>query len=65
MVTVVVLCLLVAKKAEFFFTQKLPKTIAVKRKKDLQLECMLSDPRPAVTWYLNGEPLEVDILSRV
>lgn len=48
-----------AKKTEYHFTQKLPKTAAVKRKKDLVLECMLSDPRPQVQWYLNGEPLEV------
>jgi len=44
---------------EYFFTQKLPKTAAVKRKKDLVLECMLSDPRPHVTWYKNGEKIEV------
>ena len=44
---------------EYFFTQKLPKTIPVKRKKDLVLECMLSDPRPSVTWTKNGEKLEV------
>jgi obscurin-RhoGEF protein len=47
-----------AKKTEYFFTQKLPKTATVKRKKDLSLECMLSDPRPQVTWYRNGEKLE-------
>ena len=51
------------KKVEYFFTQKLPKTMAVKRKKDLQLECMLSDPRPHVTWYKNGEKIEVTIVS--
>lgn len=47
------------KKVEYYFTQKLPKTMAVKRKKDLMLECMLSDPRPNVTWYKNGEKIEV------
>jgi len=47
------------KKVEYYFTQKLPKTMAVKRKKDLLLECMLSDPRPHVTWYKNGEKIEV------
>jgi len=31
----------------------------VKRKKDLLLECMLSDPRPHVTWFKNGEKIEV------
>jgi len=46
------------KKLEYHFTQKLPKTLPVKRKKDLQLECMLSDPRGEVTWYKNGEKLE-------
>ena len=51
---------------EYFFTQKLPKTMAVKRKKDLLLECMLSDPRPHVTWYKNGEKIEVGtVLSRL
>jgi len=50
---------LIGKKVEYFFTQKLPKTAAVKRKKDLLLECMLSDPRPHVTWFKNGEKIEV------
>ena len=48
---------------EYFFTQKLPKTMAVKRKKDLILECMLSDPRPHVTWFKNGEKIEVGRLK--
>ncbi len=36
----------------------------VRQKKDLVLECMLSDPGPQVKWLKNGEPLEVgaDIL---
>ena len=49
------------KRASFFFTQKLPKKANVRQKKDLVLECMLSDPRPAVKWLKNGEPLEVNI----
>ena len=44
---------------EYHFTQKLPAKVAVKRKKDLQLECMVSDSRAEVTWYRNGEKLEV------
>jgi len=38
--------------------------MAVKRKKDLMLECMLSDPRPNVTWYKNGEKIEVVFTKR-
>jgi len=55
----------IGKKVEYFFTQKLPKTMAVKRKKDLLLECMLSDPRPHVTWYKNGEKIEVIIFLEI
>lgn len=47
------------KKTEYFFTQKLLKTTSVKRKQDLILDCMLSDPRPSVTWTKNGEKIEV------
>jgi len=36
--------------------------MSVKRKKDLLLECMLSDPRPHVTWYKNGEKIEVNVI---
>ena len=58
-------CCATAKKVEYYFTQKLPKTMAVKRKKDLVLECMLSDPRPHVTWYKNGEKIEVTVVFRI
>jgi len=46
------------KKITFFFTQKLPKTVPAKRKKDQVLECMLNDPRASVTWTKNGEKIE-------
>ncbi|ESO03551.1 hypothetical protein HELRODRAFT_191869 [Helobdella robusta] len=49
-----------SKKVEYFFTQKLPKTANVKRKKDLILECMINDPRPDVTWKKNGEKIEYE-----
>lgn len=49
------------KKTEYFFTQKLLKTTSVKRKQDLILECMLSDPRPTVIWTKNGEKIEVKL----
>ena len=47
------------KKALYHFTQKLPGTAVVRQKKDIVLEAMLSDPRPAVKWFKNGEPIEV------
>lgn len=47
------------KKASYFFTQKLLKHMKVRQKKDIVLECMLSDPRPHVSWTKSGEPLEV------
>lgn len=56
-----IIIFITGKSAEYFFTQKLPKTAPVKRKKDLVLECMLSDPRPSVIWMKNGEKIEVYI----
>ncbi|CAH1785276.1 unnamed protein product [Owenia fusiformis] len=46
------------KKAEYYFTQKLPETVSVVRKKKVTLECALIDPRPHVIWYKNGERLD-------
>ena len=51
--------LLAEKKVLYYFTQKLPPKMVVKQKKELVLECMLSDPRPHVKWLKDGEPIEV------
>ena len=47
------------KKASYYFTQKLSKKMIGKRKTDVLLETMISDPRPPVKWFRNGEPVEV------
>ncbi len=47
------------RKYAYYFNQKLPKTAEVVRGKDLTLECSVSDPRAPVTWYHEGEKIEV------
>lgn len=47
------------KKVRYHFNQKLPEKAVVVRNKDLNLECSVSDPRAHVTWYKNGEELQV------
>ena len=42
-----------------YFTQKLPNPAKVKRKRDMVLECMISDPTPHVDWFKDGKPIEV------
>ncbi|CAH8526186.1 unnamed protein product [Heterobilharzia americana] len=46
------------KKHTYHFNQKLPKTAEVVRGKDLTVECSVSDPRAAVSWYHKGEKVE-------
>ncbi|GFR58148.1 myosin-binding protein C, cardiac-type [Elysia marginata] len=50
-----------AKEPEYYFTQKLPETYKVERKKTGMLECFVSDPRARVKWYKNDQPLEVSL----
>ena len=47
------------KKILYHFTRRLDDEERVRQKKDIILECMLNDPRPAVKWLKNGQPLEV------
>ena len=49
------------KKQLYHFTQLLPKTATVRQKKEIVLECMLSDTRPHVKWLKNGQPIDVSI----
>lgn len=48
-----------ALKQKYTFNQKLPPTATVLRKKEITLECSISDPRAGVKWYRNGEELQV------
>ncbi|XP_055900297.1 twitchin-like isoform X6 [Biomphalaria glabrata] len=47
-----------AKEPEYYFTQKLPDTYKVKRKKTGVLECFVSDPRARVKWYKGDDVIE-------
>ncbi|XP_059156398.1 twitchin-like isoform X4 [Physella acuta] len=47
-----------AKEPEYYFTQKLPETYKVERKKTGLLECFVSDPRARVKWYRGEEQIE-------
>ena len=44
---------------KYKFTQRLPATTSVQRKKEITLECALDDPRAQVKWYKNGEEITV------
>lgn len=35
----------------------------MRAKKEITMECMLSDPRPHVKWFKNGEPIEVGLIN--
>ena len=50
---------LAAQRQQYFFTQKLLKVVNVAKKKDVVMECMLSDPRPHVKWYKGDEEILV------
>ncbi|KAL3842488.1 hypothetical protein ACJMK2_020494, partial [Sinanodonta woodiana] len=47
-----------AKEPEYDFTQKLPETYKMKRRKEGMLECFVSDTKAKVKWFKNGEPIE-------
>ena len=38
---------------------QLPDAVEVTKKRDITLECSISDPRAKVDWYKDGEKLEV------
>ena len=48
-----------AKMPEYSFTQKLPEKYSQTKRKEVNLECFVSDPRARVKWFKNGEPIEV------
>lgn len=47
------------KKILYHFTKHIGEAEVVRQKKDITLECMLSDPRPAVKWFKDGNLIEV------
>ncbi|KAH9502720.1 hypothetical protein Btru_069595 [Bulinus truncatus] len=51
-----------AKEPEYYFTQKLPETYKVKRKKTGMLEVFVSDPRARVKWYKGDDVIEVGVV---
>ena len=48
-------------KEKYFFARRLEKKKKVKQRKDIVLECTLSDAQGQVTWSKNGEPVEVSL----
>ncbi|CAC5385763.1 unnamed protein product [Mytilus coruscus] len=54
-----------AKAPHFEFTQKLPEKFSQTKRKEVDLECFVSDPRARVKWFKNGEPIEVGLESQI
>lgn len=50
-----------AKAPHFEFTQKLPEKFSQTKRKEVDLECFVSDPRARVKWFKNGQPIEVGL----
>ncbi|XP_074660014.1 twitchin-like [Tubulanus polymorphus] len=48
------------KEMKYHFNMPLPEEVSVIKRKDITLECSVSDPRAHVKWYKNGEALEYD-----
>ncbi|XP_071120619.1 twitchin-like isoform X18 [Mytilus edulis] len=48
-----------AKAPHFEFTQKLPEKFSQTKRKEVDLECFVSDPRARVKWFKNGQPIEI------
>ena len=49
------------KKQKYRFNMALPDHVEVVKKKEVTLECSVSDPRAHVNWFRNDEPLEVSL----